>query len=310
MGASGSGEERRGLLAAAGAAILYGASYPATAVALRSFSPLAIAGLACTLALPFVIGAAAGGSIARPSRAAANRASLIRLAVLGLLGGVAFIAAMNIAVALSGSTVTGFVAPLYAVTAALLAIPILGERLRPVTAGAFGLAIVGTALLAGVDPTATSLVGIGFAVLAALAFGLYIVLARRWGVRYGLDGTLVTIANLIGRGPLLLLVEVARSSGELVPTQPDQSALLALLFIALGPSSSANLLLMASVRRVPARATSAALLLVPVSSAVISAILFGEVLTAQGVLGAVLILVGIAAASGLTLRSTSPRIAA
>ena len=44
--------ERIGLLAAAGAAILYGAAYPATAIALRSFTPLGIAGLACTLALP------------------------------------------------------------------------------------------------------------------------------------------------------------------------------------------------------------------------------------------------------------------
>ena len=59
-------DERLGLLAAAGAAILYGAAYPATAVALRSFTPLAIAGLACTIALPFVIAAAAIGLIARP----------------------------------------------------------------------------------------------------------------------------------------------------------------------------------------------------------------------------------------------------
>src|SRR5215510_4937841 len=96
-------DARLGLAAAAGAAILYGAAYPATAVALRSFSPLAIAGIACTIALPFV--------------------------VLGALGGVAFIAATNLAVSLNGPTITGFVAPLYAVAAAILAVPILGERL-------------------------------------------------------------------------------------------------------------------------------------------------------------------------------------
>ena len=40
-------EARNGMAAAIGAAIVYGAAYPATAVALRSFSPLAVAGLAC-----------------------------------------------------------------------------------------------------------------------------------------------------------------------------------------------------------------------------------------------------------------------
>ena len=34
---------------------------PATAIALRSFTPLAIAGIACTIALPFVVAAALGG---------------------------------------------------------------------------------------------------------------------------------------------------------------------------------------------------------------------------------------------------------
>jgi drug/metabolite transporter (DMT)-like permease len=205
-------DARLGLAAAAGAAILYGAAYPATAVALRSFTPLGIAGIACTIALPFVLLAAAAGLVTRPSLAALGRGRLSRLVVLGSLGGLAFIAATNVAVALSGPTITGFVAPLYAVAAALLAVPILGERLRAVTAAAFGLALVGTILLAGVDPTATSLTGVLFAAVAAVIFGLYMVLARKWSEPYALDGTLVTIANLVGRGPILLLVELVRTS--------------------------------------------------------------------------------------------------
>ncbi len=291
-------EARRGLAAAAGAAILYGAAYPATAVALRSFTPLGIAGIACTIALPFVIAAAALRIVTPPSRAAWNPASLLRLTVLGALGGVAFIAATNLAVSLSGPTVTGFVAPLYAVAAAVLAVPLLGERLRPMTAAAFGLALVGTALLAGVDPSATSLAGVAFASAAAVCFGLYMVLARRWGSRYALTGSLITIANLIGRGPILLLFEFVRAPGTLIPPHPEPAAVIALLSIAFGASSTANLLLMVSVRHVPARRTSAALLLVPISSAVIGMVLLGESLTPQGVLGAVLILLGIAGASG------------
>lgn len=295
-------DERIGLAAAAGAAIIYGSAYPATAIALRSFTPLGVAGLASTIALPFVVGAAWAGVIARPSRAIANVASLLRLATLAGLGGIGFIVAVNVAVSLSGPTVTGFVAPLYAVAASLLAIPLLGEHLRPMTVGAFALALVGTALLAGVDPSSSSLQGIVMAVAAAVMFGLYMVLARRWGSHYALDGTSVTIANLIGRGPILLAVAFIFTPGGVLHADPGADSILALLSIAAGASSSANLLLMASVRRVPARRTSAALLLGPVSSAVLSALLLGDRLTPQGLVGAALILVGIAGASGLIPR--------
>ncbi len=290
--------ERIGLLAAAGAAILYGAAYPATAVALRSFTPLGIAGLACTLALVVVIALAVAGILQRPSAAALNVPSLVRLIVLASLGGLAFIVATNIAVALSGPTVTGFVAPLYAVAAALLAVPILGERIRLVTVAAFAVALLGTILLAGFEPSADTLTGAAAAGGAAVLFGLYIVLARRWGRRYALDGTLITIANLIGRGPVLIIVELVRSPGTLIPADPDPAAVIALLSIAFGSSSTANLLLIASVRRVTAAKASAALLLTPLSSAIIAAVLLGERLAPPQLLGAVLILIGIAGASG------------
>src|SRR5512142_795667 len=105
-------DHQTGMLAAAGAAFVYGAAYPATAVALRSFSPLGVAGWACTLALLLVILLAAGGLIDRPATANLSRPRLARLVLLAILGGAGFIAAINVAVALSGPTITGFIAPL------------------------------------------------------------------------------------------------------------------------------------------------------------------------------------------------------
>lgn len=302
-------DERNGLLFAAAAAIIYGAAYPATAIALRSFSPLGIAALACTLALPVIIALGWIGWLPRPSLGGMDGPRLVRLIVLSALGGLAFIAAINVAIALSGPTVTGFVAPLYAVAAALLAVPLLGERIRPATIGAFGLALVGTGLLAGVAPDLDALVGVAMSLGAAVVFGLYIVLARRWSARYRLDGTLVTIGNLIGRGPVLLAVEAVRSPQTLLPGDADPVAVLALLSIALGSSSTANLLLMASVRRVAAGRASAALLLTPISSAVLGAVLLADHLTPVQLVGAALILVGIAVASGAVsaLRSSATR---
>ena len=133
----------------------------------------------------------------------------------------------------------------------------------------------------------------------AAMFGLYLVLARRWSGRYRLDGTLVTIANLLARGPGLLAIAVVVEPRPLLPASVDPAAVLALLSIVVGASSTGSLLVMASVRRIPAGRTSAALLLTPVSSALIAALILGEGLPPSGLLGAGLILVGIAGASGL-----------
>lgn len=295
-------DHQTGMLAAAGAAFVYGAAYPATAVALRSFSPLAIAGWACTLALALVLVLAAGGLIERPATGDLTRPRLVRLAVLAVLGGAGFIAAINVAVALSGPTITGFVAPLYAVLATLFAVPILGEPIRAMTVAAFIVALGGTVLLAGTAPLGAPLAGIVMAFAGAAMFGLFLVLARRWSEPYRLDGTLVTIANLAARGPGLLLVAFVLETRPLIPASLDPAAILALLSIVVGASSTGSLLVMASVRRIPAGRTSAALLLTPVSSAIIAAVVLGERLPPTGLIGAALILVGIAGASGRVRR--------
>ena len=296
-------EARVGMAAALGAAVVYGAAYPATAIALRSFSPLAIAGLSCTLALAVVIGLAAGGVLARPGISGMSVARAWRLGALATLGGIGFIAGVNIAVAASGPTITGFIAPLYAVLATLFAVPLLGEHIRTPVLVAFVLAFIGTALLAGSVPAGEAAAGVVIALGSAAMFGLYLVLARLWGARYRLDGTLVTIANLIGRGPVLLAVALVTDPAGVAPSDPDPAAVAALLTIAFGASMTGNLLLMASVRRIPAARTSAALLLTPVASAAIAAILLGERLPPGGLAGACLILGAMGIASGvLSLR--------
>jgi drug/metabolite transporter (DMT)-like permease len=163
--------DTRGALAAAAAAILYGSSYVATAVALRSFTPLAAAagrGLLGALLLGAILflPAAAALRLSRP-----HAGALGRLILLGLLGGPIFIMAMNVAVALSGATITAFVAGLYAVLAAILAIPLLGERPERATALSLAVALLGTALLSDLRPSVDLLGGIAVGLVAAISFG-------------------------------------------------------------------------------------------------------------------------------------------
>lgn len=280
------------------AAIGFGASYPMTAVAIRSFSPLGAAAVQGTCALVLVVGLAAAGVLPRPSARAWSRAGLMRLAVLGLTGGTLFIVGMNLAVSLAGPTITGFVATLYAVVAALLAVPILGERLRAGTIASFGLALVGTLLLAGVQPEDASVAGIAFGLVAAVSFGLYLVLSRRWTATAGLDGTSITIANLAGRGPLLLVTQLAVDPGGVFPGEVQAASAVAMIGLIVLPSMVSQLLIVASVKRVAARRTSALLLLTPLTSALVSVVVLAERPTPVELLGGLLVIIGIAGASG------------
>jgi probable blue pigment (indigoidine) exporter len=289
---------RTGFLAAAVAAILFGAAYPITAIALRSFQPVALAALTGTLALAVIVLLAVVGPLSRPRSWVLMRVQAGQLVVLGLLGGVAFAAAMNVATGLAGPTITSFVATLYAVFATLFAVPLLGERIRPITIVALAVALVGTVMLAGFDPQGTPLLGILVALGAAVAFALYLVLARRWGAGHALDGTLVMIALLLGRGPVLLLVELIREPDRILPTSADPAAVFALALLVAGPSTTAQLAVLASVKRVAARRTSAALLLTPLASAAIAAVVLNERLAPVEIVGAALVLAGIAGASG------------
>lgn len=292
---------RLGTIFAVGAAVLFGTAYPATALQLGSFTPLSAALWRSGLALIVIVVAVALHALpaSQPTPAGtAPRARLVRLAVLGVLGGLVFIVGLNLAVKAAGATITSFVAGLYAVLAAILAPVVLGERLgRPAIVG-FAVALVGAALLAELDPSSSSAPGLVAALVAALSFAGYLVLARRWSGPYGLGGPLVTGASLVTATVGLLAFLLVTDPGSIVPASPSPVALLALGWLVVA-SVGGQLLVVASVRRIDARRSSAFLLLNPITATTLSALLLGERLAPIQLAGGGLVLLGIAFSSGL-----------
>lgn len=317
-------QTRVGDLAAAGAAVLFGSSYVATAFALHSFGPLPIAfwrGLLAAIVVGSALragllggdGGARGGdstsAVATPDRPQPTPAArFVRLAVLGMLGGPVFNVALNVAVGTSGATITAFVAGLYAVLAAVLAPLVLRERLGTRALVGFVVALGGTALLAQIQAGAPSAGGIGAALIGAFAFATYLLLSRRWADQYDLSGGLIAEANFITMAVVTLVGVGVLGAGPLVPASIEPAAAVALIWLALGPSAGAQLLLVASVRRIPARRSAAFLLLNPITATILAAILLGERLASLQLVGAALVLAGIAVASGL-LQSLVGRVA-
>lgn len=295
-------DHRRGELYAALAAIVFGSSYAATAFAIVSFSPLAVGAWRGLLGAGLVsLLLARGGERAadRIGGASARHpltARLSRLLVLALLGGPLFVIGMNLAVAASGATIAAFVAGLYAVIAALLGPVVLGERLSPTALAGFVVALAGTALLADLAMTGSATAGIAAGLFAALMFGSYLVLARRWSGPYRLDTRVVAATNGIVSAVALGAVALATDVPGLVPSVVRPEALVALIWLGV-VLGAGQLLVVASARRIPARRSAAFLLLNPITAAILGLVLLDERLEPLQVAGGALVLTGIALAT-------------
>ena len=310
----GAARRHRGEWFAALAAMGFGSAYVATSFALQAFEPvpaavwrsfLAAIGVGLVMAVmgkrrssavaasdaPST-GTAADATAGRP--AAAARA--IRLLVLATLAGPLFLASMNFAVAHVGAAIAAFVAGLYAVLAAVIAPVLLPERLTPRVLGGFVLALGGTALLAELDPNRTDVAGMGWGILAAVSFALYLVLARRWSTAYRLDGSTVALANVALAALVLGGFVLAVDPGSLIPSGLTGESIVAIGWLsvvaALGP-----VLMVASVRLIAAARSAAVLLLNPITATVLAVVLLSERPSPLQVVGGLLVLLGIAAAT-------------
>ncbi|HJW22772.1 MAG TPA: DMT family transporter [Candidatus Limnocylindrales bacterium] len=295
----------RGELYAALAAIGYGSAYVATAFALRSFEPLPIAvyrTLLGAIALTLVIAAMRSNgrtAAAHASVAAARPSRMVRavhLAVIAACGGPIFLAGMNFAIAGVGATIASFVAGLYTVLAAVFAPFLLREPLRPRPLVGFVAALVGTAFLAELDLGGEGIAGIGWGLMAAVSFALFLVLSRKWARADGFDALIVSLANMTATTLVLGVVVVVTNPASLLPRAIVPEALVAIAWLAVVVAGG-QALAVASTKLVPAARTAAFLLLNPVTATILAFALLGERVEPIQVLGGGLVLAGIAAAT-------------
>ena len=298
---------RAGAAAAASAAILFGTVFAATPFVLRSFDPVAgalwRAVVAFALTVPIVLVAAgrdhayrgrpSGAAKVPPAAPPPASARVLRGIVLGLCGGPFFVAALNLAVDGAGATIGAFVTGLYAVFAALFAPLLLGERLRGTVVAGFAAALAGAALLSGLEPDPQLLGGLAFGVAAALVYALYLDLGRRWSRAYVLRPELLTLASTGTAVPLLAAWLAWTNPESIVPASVEPEALLAVVWVA-AAWAFGQILIQASVRRVPAALSSAFLLLNPLTAAVLGYVVLGERLAPVQLFGGGLVLAGMA----------------
>lgn len=275
-------------------AILWGSAFPVTRVLLEEMPPLGAAAWRTLLAAAAVaVFAALRGEFRLLWPAAEDRE---RLVVLALLGGATFLIAMNLAIFLTGASITSFVTGAYPLLAVVVAAFLLGEPLGRRVVGALVVAALGLVLLARPGGAHVHLLGVLVAMGAALSFATYLGLARLWANPVRLPTLTVAFWLLISSMVVSSAIQLAVDPGGLVPAL-SLKGWAALLWLALPASALPHVLVIATLRRMPASRAAPFLLLMPISGALIAAALLGERLDQVQLAGAGLILLGIAVAT-------------
>jgi O-acetylserine/cysteine efflux transporter len=275
-------------------AILWGSAFPVTRVLLEEMPPLGAAAWRTLLAAAAVaVFAALRGEFRLLWPAAGDRG---RLAVLALLGGATFLIAMNLAIFLTGASITSFVTGAYPLLAVVVAALLLGEPFGRRVMGALVVAALGLVLLARPGGAHVELLGVVVALSAALSFATYLGLARLWADPARLPTLTVAFWLLISSMVVSSALQLVVDPAGLVP-ELSLKGLAALLWLALPASALPHVLVIATLRRMPASRAAPFLLLMPISGALIAAALLGEHLDQIQLAGAGLILLGIATAT-------------
>ncbi|NJM05253.1 DMT family transporter [Candidatus Gracilibacteria bacterium] len=284
---SSSGVQRRGFILIAIAAVLWGTVGISTRTLyeLTATDALSIGFFRLALATPAMVFMAA---VAAPRGVRLSRRDTLIAILVGVLLAL-YQWCYFTAISLSGVTVATLVTLCTApVIAALVAVPLAGERLSWAIALALVLALVGTALLIGVQPhmqlAPATVVGASFALGSAAGYALLTVCGRLMSAQAH-PLLLNRIAFPVGA---LLLLLIALPSGLTVSYPPIGWGLL--LYLGLVPTALAYALFFIGMRSTAATSATIITLLEPLTATLLATALFEEQLPPLGLVGGALLL--------------------
>jgi drug/metabolite transporter (DMT)-like permease len=274
-----------------GMAICFGGTWVAADIAVETLPPFTIAAIRFGLAsIVLWLGACALGMRLAPLR----RSDLPLVLGLGLTAiagyNYLFLTGLTLAPATDGSLIVPGLAP---VATALLAAPVLGERLRRGTLAGLVLAIVGLLLVVnppGGGASGERLLGDAMFLGGAVLWGIYSVLGRIAAMRF--DPVSATLYGAVA-GTIVLLPLAFAEGGASRVLHADLGGWLGIGYLAVFGTVGGFVGLHVGIRRIGASRAAAFALLVPVFGVSSSAWLLGEPLAPLTLVGGVVILAGL-----------------
>ena len=279
------------LLPTVGFVLVWSSGYIAGPYGVRAMAPLML------VAVRFVLAAVLAWVLARVLRGPlqVSRRDFVRIAASGfVLNGVQFGAVYLAFDAGLGATLASLMHSLSPVLTALLAATFLGERLTRVQVAGFVVGVAGVLLVLGPDvDQAGGLVGIGFGIVSVLGLTLG-TLGQRW-IGHAPDPLWsATIQFGVAAPPLLVLALLVEGTDVV---RDPAAAGISLLYLAVVNSIVGLGLLGILVRARGAGAAASVFFLMPPVTAVMAWLLLGETLGPREVVGLVIAVAGVAAAT-------------
>ncbi|MBW3664685.1 MAG: DMT family transporter [Actinobacteria bacterium] len=199
-------------------------------------------------------------------------------------------------IGLIGAGLATVLANLQVVVVGIIGVVLFRERPRGTFWLALPIVLVGVWLLGAtgepVESGGSVLAGVGFGVLTALAYSVFLVVLRQ--ARLGGADVLPSMASAT-LGATVVAFAFAAAQGVAAPPA-SLEANVWLVALALGSQVAGWLLLTSSIDRLPAALTSVALLLQPVLAMLWGALLLSEPIGPPQVAGAAIVLAGVAVA--------------
>lgn len=233
---------------------------------------------------------------------------LLLTAIYGVLGFGIFYALMYWSLTLVTAGVAVVVMAIVPLVTLLLSAVQGLERLRPRSLVGAVLALLGIGWMAfGPQPVVVPLLALAAMLGAALAVGQSIILGKRLSANHP------AMTNAVGMSVgavLLLALSITFGEAWFLPSQAE--AAWAVVYLVTLGSVGLFVLVLLVVRRWEASATSYMFVLFPVVTMVLEAWIVGEPITAQGLTGAVLVMVGVwlgalsRSARGVPTRAPAP----
>ncbi|HMM40520.1 MAG TPA: EamA family transporter [Thermomicrobiales bacterium] len=247
----------------------------------------------------FVVGAAVGavalGLLGAP---APPRRVVLRAIGLGLLGQLGFNVPLAYGIQYVASGTAALVSSMSPVFMALLAVPLLNERLRPRVVLGLLLALIGSAIVVAVGGGEIALSGdqvFGslLMLLSAILWAIYSVIVKPW--LGPIPPTSIPMVGSIAGLPLMLLLGTGGFAGALGDLDPP--GWLAVVLFTVGASVVAPILWAVGLQGGAAARAGMFLYLVPLVGVVSGAILLGEPVGVGTIVGGALVLFGVAVAT-------------
>ncbi|MCW2761652.1 MAG: hypothetical protein JWR85_1853 [Marmoricola sp.] len=279
------------LVPAAGFVLVWSSGYIAGPYGVEAMSPLML------VAVRFVLAAGIAWALARAFRGPlrVTREDAVRIALSGfVLNGVQF-AAMYLAFdAGLGATLASLMHSLSPVLTALLAAAFLGERLSRLQVLGFVIGVAGVVLVLGPDiDQAGGAVGLVCGVVSVLGLSIG-TLGQRW-IGHAPDPLWSGTIQFGAAAPALLVLAFAVEGAGVV--RDPAAAGIALVYLAVVNSVLGLGLLGLLVRAGGAGAAASVFFLMPPVTAVLAWLVLGETLNVREIVGLVITVVGVAAAT-------------